>query len=95
MKKLMLLAILLLPCVPTFVLGVIDQKEFNQQKREQLMEERFEKWCLNNGFAYAALSKDDADRLWDDVWSETDDYLNALDSIDAVMSFSNQIKTDM
>lgn len=95
MKKLMLLAILLLPCVPSLVLGVIDQKEFNERKREELLTERFETWCRNNGFNLAVISKEQADVIWDDVWSETDDYESALDSVDAVMSFVNQLKADM
>lgn len=95
MKKLLLLVVLTLPCLPTFILGIADQCEFDEQKRDKLMLERFEQWCRTNGYDLNSMSEDEGETLWMDVWSETDDYESALDSVDAVMSFVNQLKADM
>jgi len=84
MKKVLLLAVLLVPCVPSFIAGVQSQRETNEDRRQAMLEQRFERWCVANG-----RPCDDVTYL--DFWTETDDYCAACDSIDNVLSIKNII----
>jgi hypothetical protein len=94
MKKLLALAILLLPCVPSFIVGCKSQVETTENRRAALMEQRFISWCKAQGYTPAIIPQHQLDVLYFDVWSETDDYTNALDSVDSVLSIANQVLTD-
>lgn len=94
MKKLLVLVVLLLPCVPSFIVGCKSQAETTEQRRSALMEQRFNEWCKAQGYTPAVLSQHQLDVLYFDVWSETTDYTNALDSVDSVLSITNQVLTD-
>jgi len=85
MKKLVLLAALLAPCVPSLLAGIDSQNETVQAKRDSMLSERFEIWCSASGYNCHSMSETEKNNLWDDFWSETDDYLNACDSIDRVI----------
>lgn len=91
MKKILLLAVLLLPCVPSLVAGIQSQRESSRERKLQMLEPRFKKWCLANGYSYYNLSKAELDVIWGDVWSETDDFINAIDSVDSVLNVNNNI----
>lgn len=91
MKKILLLAVLLLPCVPSFIVGCKSQAETTEQRRCALMEARFISWCKAQGYNTAIIPQHQLDVLYFDVWSETRDYTNALDSVDSVMRVNNNI----
>lgn len=91
MKKLILLVALLTPCVPSLVAGISSQAETNRERRLQMLEPRFQRWCLANGISYYNLTTKELDVVWGDQWSETDDFMNAVDSVDSVLNVSNNI----
>lgn len=94
MKKLVLLVALLIPCVPSFILGVKSQLDTTNDRRTAMLEERFATWCESSGYSYGTMSEAERNNMYDDFWSETDDYLNACDSIDKVLSLRNEILSD-
>ena len=91
MKKILLLAVLLLPCVPSLVAGIQSQRESNRERKFQMLKPRFQKWCLANGYSYYNLSKAKLDVIWGDIWSETDDFMFACDSVDSILRVENNI----
>lgn len=91
MKKILLLAVLLLPCVPSLVAGISSQAETNRERRLQMLEPRFQKWCLANGISYYNLTTKELDVVWGDQWCETDDFINAVDSVDSILRVDNNI----
>lgn len=95
MKKIALLAVLLLPCVPSLIAGINSQAESEKQRRLEMLEPRFEKWCLQNGYCYYNLSKSELDAIWGDVWCETDDFAAAVDSVDSVLSIKTMLNKEM
>lgn len=86
MKKLLLLSILLVPAVPCFLAGIDTTKTMNDDRRAAMMEQCFIQWCGRNGYDYHALTRSERETLYLDVWSELDEYQEAQDSIDQVMS---------
>lgn len=95
MKKILLLAVLLLPAVPSLMVGIKSQSMTNQERRDQALNERFHRWCDKEGYDYYGMTEDASEVLWLDVWSETDDYQEALDSIDNELSISNMLNQSM
>lgn len=91
MKKILLLAVLLLPCVPSLVAGIQSQRDHNRERKLQMLEPRFERWCLANGISYYNLTTKELDVVWGDQWSETDDFINAVDSVDSILRVDNNI----
>lgn len=95
MKKILLLVVLLAPCLPSFVVGVKSQAQFNEQQRELMLNKRFKQWCDQNGYNYYGMSENDSEALWCDVWMELDDYFDAVDSIDSVLSVQTMLNQSM
>lgn len=95
MKKILLLAVLLLPAVPSLMVGIKSQSMTNQERRDQALNERFHRWCDQEGYDYYGMTEDASEVLWLDVWSETDDYQEALDSIDNELSISTMLNQSM
>lgn len=95
MKKIMLLAVLLAPCVPSFVVGVDSQMQSIEDNREVMLNKRFHSWCDANGYSYYGMTENESETLWLDVWMETEDYCNAIDSIDEVLSVHNMLNESM
>lgn len=93
MKKLILLVALLTPCVPSLVAGIQSQRDHNRERKLQMLEPRFEKWCLANGISYYNLSTKELDVIWDDQWSESDDFQCAIDSVDSILRVENNVLT--
>lgn len=93
MKKILLLAVLLLPCVPSLVVGIQSQAETNRERKLQMLEPRFERWCLANGISYYNLTTKELDVVWGDQWSETDDFQCAVDSVDSILRVENNVLT--
>lgn len=91
MKKIALLAVLLLPCVPSLIAGIQSQRETNREKKLQMLEPRFQKWCIANGYDYYNMTTKQLDVVWGDMWSETDDFCAAVDSVDSVLNVTNNI----
>lgn len=91
MKKLVLLVALLIPCVPSLVAGLRSQLETNRERKLELLEPRFQRWCLANGISYYNLTTKELDVIWNDQWSESDDFINAVDSVDSVLNVNNNI----
>lgn len=91
MKKLLLLAVLLAPCVPSLMVGIESQHQTDVENRDRMLNERFQKWCDANGYDYYGMSENESEVIWLDVWAETDDYVDALDSIDSVLSLRTLI----
>lgn len=91
MKKLLLLAVLLAPCVPSFIVGMESQIETNRERKLQMLEPRFRSWCLANGYDYYNMTTKELDVVWGDVWSETDDFMFACDSVDSVLSVKTML----
>ena len=85
MKKIILLAVLLLPAVPSLVAGIESQSETTDIRREKLLNECFHRWCDAEGHNLEAMSENDGETLWVDVWMNTDDYQEAVDSVDGVL----------
>ena len=56
-----------------------------------MLEPRFQKWCIANGYEYHNMTTKQLDVIWGDMWSETDDFMNAVDSVDSVLNVSNNI----
>lgn len=86
MKKLLLLAALLLPAVPSFLAGINTTNQMSDDRRAAMLEQRFICWCSANGYSYYTMQRSERERLYLDVWSELDDYQAAQDSIDSVFS---------
>lgn len=91
MKKLILLVALLTPCVPSLVAGIQSQRETNRERKLQMLEPRFQRWCLANGISYYNLTTKELDAVWGDQWSETDDFMFACDSVDSILRADNNI----
>ena len=91
MKKLVLLVALLAPCVPSLVYGIQSQSDTNRERRLALLEPRFQKWCLQNGYDYYNMTTKQLDVVWGDMWSETDDFMFACDSVDSILRVDNNI----
>lgn len=94
MKKILLLAVLLLPAVPSLMAGIDSQVAFSEDQRDKLLGERFKAWCLQEGHDYYGMSENDSETLWLDFWSETDDYQAAVDSVDSVLNIVSQALAD-
>lgn len=94
MKKLLLLAALLLPAVPSLMAGIDSQVTFSEDQRDKLLGERFKAWCLQEGYDYYGMSENDSETLWLDFWCETDDYQAAVDSVDSVLNIVSQALAD-
>lgn len=95
MKKILILAVLALPCLPSLIAGVESQKETNETRRDKMLNQRFEAWCNANGYDYYGISENDSETLWVDFWMETEDYQNAVDSIDEVLSVKTAFNQSM
>lgn len=95
MKKILLLAVLLLPAVPSLMVGIKSQSMTNQERRDQALNERFHRWCDQEGYDYYGMTENQSEQLWCDVWMESEDYDNAVDSIDNVLSISNLLNQSM
>ena len=91
MKKILLLVVLLTPCVPSLIAGIQSQGETERQRRLELLEPRFQKWCIANGYDYYNMTIRQLDVVWGDAWSETDDFCAAVDSVDSVLNVTNNI----
>lgn len=85
MNKIALIAAFLLPCLPSLIMGIESQKAHDKERKIELLEPRFERWCLANGIGYYNLSTKELDIIWNDQWSETDDFCEAVDSIERVI----------
>lgn len=95
MKKILLLAVLLLPCLPSMMVGVESQTQTTQERREKMLNARFREWCNREGYDYLGMTENEGEQLWCDVWMESEDYDNAVDSIDNVLSISNLLNQSM
>lgn len=95
MKKILLLAVLLAPCVPSFVIGVDSQMQSTNDNRDVMLNKRFHAWCDRNGYNYYGMSENESEVVWLDVWMETEDYCNAIDSIDKVLSVKTMLNESM
>ncbi len=91
MNKIALIAVFLLPCLPSLIMGIESQKAHDKERKIELLEPRFERWCLANGIGYYNLSTKELDIIWNDQWSETDDFCAAVDSVDSVLNVTNNI----
>ena len=91
MKKLILLVALLAPCVPSLVYGIQSQRDTNRERKLQMLEPRFAKWCIANGYPYYNMTTKQLDVIWGDMWSETDDFMFACDSVDSILRVENNI----
>ncbi len=91
MKKLILLVALLTPCVPSLVAGIQSQRDHNRDQKLEMLEPRFRAWCIANGYDYYNMTTKQLDVVWDDAWSETDDFMFACDSVDSVLRVDNNI----
>lgn len=94
MKKILLLAVLLTPCIPSMIVGCKSQQETTEHRRSKMLDAEFEKWCKSQGYNTALLTEHQKDVLFLDVWSETYEYSEVVDSIDSVLSITNQVLTD-
>ena len=95
MKKILLFAVLLAPCMPSLMLGIESQVKTNEERKLELLEQRFRTWCLANGYDYHNMTTKQLDVVWGDMWSETDDFMFACDSVDSVLSISNMLNQAM
>ena len=95
MKKLVISAITLIAILPSLCAGIDTDKRIREDRRNAMLEERFEKWCYLNGHNYAAMTAYERDVLAGDVWIETDDFQMASDSIDKVLSIVSDINKGM
>lgn len=95
MKKILVLAVLLLPAIPSFIVGVESQVNHNKERKLELLEPRFRTWCLANGYDYHNMTTKQLDVVWGDMWSETDDFMFACDSVDSVLSIKTALNQAM
>lgn len=94
MKKILLLAVLLLPAVPSLVVGINSQSDTTEARRAAMMEERFKAFCSATGFDYYGSTEAELNNYYDDFFMETDDYQAAADSVDSVLSVINRVLTE-
>lgn len=94
MKKILLLAVLLLPAAPSLVVGINSQSDTTEARRAAMMEERFKAFCSATGFDYYGSTEAELNNYYDDFFMETDDYQAAADSVDSVLSVINRVLTE-
>ena len=90
MKKFALL-VTLLACAPALILGVGSHIDTRTANKEKMLAERFERWCIANGYGTAILNENEGELIWVEVWQHTEDYRSACDSIDSLLSIKNYI----
>lgn len=86
MKKIILLVVLLLPAVPGIIAGIDTDRRTDEDRRAAELEKRFISFCQAHGRDYYSMNNAERDSYYFDVYTETRDYLNALDSIDSVIT---------
>lgn len=86
MKKVLLLGVLLLPAVPGIIAGIQTSDTIHEDRRAAMLEERFIKFCKDNGRDYYSMNRAERDSYYLDFWTELDDYQAAADSVDSVLN---------
>ena len=86
MKKIAVIAVTIAAAVPSLLFGIDTTERMNQDRRDVMLRERFISYCQVNGVDYYALTNSEREVYYLDVWAETDDYQEAQDSIDRVLS---------
>lgn len=85
MKKLIITAVCTAAILPNLIQGIQSEREHKQDQREAMLEQCFISWCGANGYDYWSMQRSEREAIAADVWSESDEYQEAQDSIDRVL----------